>query len=74
MNPKLFIGLLSGIPMAIVVYIFYDFGIHNKWQLFLFLYAIFWCIMPSMVITLKLDLFGLRTKIKTLLNKVIVRG
>lgn len=46
MNPKLFIGLLSGVPMTIVLYIFYASGIHNKWQLYLFLNAILWCIMP----------------------------
>ena len=70
MNPKIFIGLLTGIPALLVVYIFYTLGIHNSWQLYLFLYAILWCIMPSLIIIFTLDLFEFKTKIKIWLNKV----
>lgn len=70
MNPKLFIGLLSGIPLLIVIYIIYIFGAHNDWQLYLLLYMVLWCIISSSIIILSLDLFGFKTKIRTLLNRV----
>lgn len=70
MNPKIFIGLLTGIPLLIVIYVFYTFGVHNDWQLFLLLYMILWCIMPSLIIMLSLDLFGFKTKIKSWLNRI----
>lgn len=65
MNPKIFIGLSLGIPAIIMTYIFYTVGIHNSWQLYLFLYMIVWSIMPSLIIIFSLDLFGFKTKIKT---------
>ena len=69
MNPKIFIGLLTGIPALLAVYIFYTVGIHNRWQLYLFLYMIVWCIMPSLIIIFSLDLFEFKTKIRVWLNK-----
>ncbi len=64
MNPKLFIILLSGVPLMLVIYIFYSLGIHNNWQLFLFIYAIVWCIMPSLIIIYSLNLFEIKTKLR----------
>lgn len=69
MNPKLFISLLSGIPAVTVAYVFLTAGINSYWQLFLFIYAIIWSVMPSLIIIYSLDLFEFKTKMRNILRK-----
>lgn len=49
MNPKIFFGLIFGIPTVLLVYIYYDLGINNLWQLFLFIWAIIFGYMPGII-------------------------
>lgn len=50
MNPKLFFGLLFGVPTILLAYIYYDFGISDLWQLFLFSWAVAMGYMPGIIV------------------------
>lgn len=49
MNPKIFFSLLFGFPTIILAYVYYDLGISNLWQLFLFCWAVIMAYMPGMI-------------------------
>lgn len=49
MNPKIFFGLLFGFPTIFMAYIYYDLGINNMWQLFLFSWGVIFGYMPGII-------------------------
>lgn len=49
MNPKIFFGLLFGLPTILMVYIYHDLGINNMWQLFLFGLGVIFGYMPGVI-------------------------
>lgn len=49
MNPKIFFGLLFGLPTVLLAYMYYDLGINNLWQLFLFCWAVAMGYMPGII-------------------------
>lgn len=50
MNPRLFFGLAFGIPTVFLAYVYYDLGINNLWQLFVFIWAAALGYMPGIIV------------------------
>jgi len=50
MNPKIFFGLLIGIPTIVLIWIYNELGINNTWQLTLFGFMILWSYLPPLII------------------------
>jgi len=71
MNPKVFFGLMFGVPTVFLMYIYYEIGINNLWQLFLFSLAAAIGYMPGII----LYTYYIRGRIqKTLLDFVDYRS
>lgn len=50
MNPKIFFGLLIGIPTIILIWIYNELGINNDWQLIVFGIMIVWSYLPTIIV------------------------
>lgn len=71
MNPKIFFGLMFGVPTVLLTLTYYAVGINNIWQLFLFGWAAVLGYMPGII----LYTYYIRTRIqKTLIDFVDLRS
>ncbi len=70
MNPKIFVSLYVGFVTLSLIWLLYVVeGIHNKWQLSLFVWAIIMGYMPIVIIIHGLNLFEFKTKLNRLLKR-----
>lgn len=68
MNPKIFFGLIFGMPTLILWYIYYNLGIHNLWQLFLFCWMVIMLYIPGIVT----GTYYIRNRIRNSVQKTLV--
>lgn len=75
MNPKIFFGLILGIPTLILVYIYHSLGINNLWQLFLFCWMVIMLYMPGVIVGTYYIRCHIRDRVqKTLVDFIDIRA
>ena len=74
MNPKIFFGLIFGIPTVLAVYLYHGLGINNLWQLFLFCWMVIMLYMPGIIVGTYYIRYHIRNKAqKTLADFTYIR-
>lgn len=64
MNMKIGFGILFGVPTMLLAFIYYSLGIHNYWQLFLFLSMVLIIYTPGMLLLHLVYVYHVKNKVQ----------